>query len=85
MGKFDIEFRKSVEKELKAIAKKDQIRILRRIGELSSDPRPTSCKKLSGQERYRMRQGSYRVLYEIHDDRLVIVIVKIGHRRDIYK
>ncbi len=84
MEKFNIEFRKTVEKELKSIPKKDQIRVLRRIVELASDPRPVSCKKLSGQERYRIWQGDYRILYEIHDGRLVVVVVRVGHRRDVY-
>ncbi len=83
MEKFNIEFRKSVEKELKSIPKRDQIRVLRQIAELASDPRPVSCKKLSGQERYRIRQGDYRILYEIHDGRLVVAIVRVGHRRDV--
>ncbi len=84
MAKYRIEFRKSVEKELKGIPKKDQIRILQRVEELSLDPRPPLCKKLSGQERYRLRQGNYRILYEIYDNRLVIVVVKVGNRRDVY-
>ena len=85
MASYRIEFRKSVEKELKSIPKKDQIRILRRIALLRDDPRPSGCKKLSGQERYRLRQGNYRILYEIRDDKLVITVVKIGDRRDVYQ
>jgi len=85
MEKFEIEFRASVEKELRKIPQKDQIRILQSIAQLSENPRPPSSKKLSGQERYRLRRGKYRILYEIHDQRLLIVIVKIGHRRDVYK
>ena len=84
MGSFEIVFRNSVEKELKKIPKQDQIRILRRIQQLADDPRPDGCKKLSGQERYRIRQGDYRILYEIEDQRLIVVIVRIGHRRDVY-
>ena len=85
MGRFEIEFRASVEKELKKIPQKDQIRILRSIALLSTDPHPPTSKKLSGQDRYRLRQGDYRILYEVFDQRLVIVIVKIGHRRDVHK
>ena len=84
MGKYRIEFRASVEKDLRVIPEKDQIRILRRIEELASDPRPPMCKKLSGQERYRVRQGNYRILYEIQDEVLIVTVVKIGHRRDVY-
>jgi len=85
MGRFEIQFRASVEKELKKIPQKDQIRILQSIALLSSDPHPPASKKLSGQDRYRLRQGDYRILYEIFDQQLVIVIVKVGHRRDVYK
>lgn len=85
MATFRIEFRKSVEKDLRAIPKKDQIRILQRISHLADDPRPTGCKKLSGQGRYRLRQGSYRILYGIEDDRLIVTVVSIGNRRDVYR
>tara|TARA_R110002096_G_scaffold92332_7_gene208765 strand:- start:1343 stop:1600 length:258 start_codon:yes stop_codon:yes gene_type:complete len=84
MDKYRIEFRKSVEKDLKLIPKQDQIRILQRIATLSEEPRPSGCKKLSGQERYRLRQGNYRILYEIEDARLIVTLVKVGNRRDIY-
>ncbi len=85
MASYRIEFRKSVEKDLKAVPVKDQLRILRRIALLADDPRPDGSKKLSGQERYRIRQGNFRVLYEIKDDRLIIIVVKNGNRRDVYK
>lgn len=85
MENYKIEFRARVEKELRAIPRKDQLRILQRISGLSSHPRPPGSKKLSGQERYRLRQDDYRILYEIHDGRLLIVIVKVGNRRDVYE
>lgn len=85
MGKFEVQFRTSVEKELKRIPQKDQIRILQSIALLSADPHPPSSKKLSGQDRYRLRQGDYRILYEIFDQELVVVVVRIGHRRDVYR
>lgn len=85
MENFELQFRKSVARDLKKISKKDQVRILERIATLASDPRPPSCKKLSGQERYRLRQGDYRILYEIHDEILVVVVVKVGNRRDAYR
>ncbi len=85
MESYRIVFRKSVEKDLKSIPRKDQIRVLRRIQELAGNPRPPSCKKLSGQERYRVRQGNYRILYEIVDDNLVVTVVNVGHRRDVYE
>ena len=82
---FTIEFRQSVEKDLKPIPEKDQVRILQAIQTLVEDPFPPNSKKLSGQERYRLRQGNYRVLYEVNGDRLIIVIVRIKHRREAYK
>ena len=85
MAKYSIVFRKSVAKDLMAIPKKDQIRILQRIAQLAEDPRPATCKRLSGQQRYRVRQGSYRILYEIDDDQLIVTVVKVGNRRDVYR
>ena len=67
MATYRVEFRRSVQKDLRAIPKQDQIRILRRISNLADDPRPVGCKKISGQERYRARQGNYRILDEIKD------------------
>ena len=52
---------------------------------LADDPRPLGSKKLSGQERYRLRQGDYRILYEIEDDKLIVCVVKVRHRRDVYR
>ena len=83
MASYSVEFKRSVEKDLKAVPKKDQIRILQRVAQLSEDPRPLGSKKISGQERYRIRQGNYRILYEIKDEKLIVVVVKIGNRRDI--
>lgn len=85
MAKYSVEFRKSVEKDLKSIPKGDQIRILQRIAELANNPRPPSCKKLSGQERNRLRQGNYRILYSIEDDVLIVTIVRVGNLRDVYR
>ncbi|MCF6314069.1 MAG: type II toxin-antitoxin system RelE/ParE family toxin [Verrucomicrobiales bacterium] len=70
---------------MKTIPKNDQIRILQRIAKLAEDPRPASSKQLSSQQRYRVRQGNYRILYSIEDDRLTITVVKIGHRGDVYQ
>jgi mRNA interferase RelE/StbE len=74
-----------VEKEFKVIAKKDLLRILERIEALAVDPRPPGCEKLSGQQKYRLRQGRYRIIYSVQDDELTIWVVKIGHRKDIYR
>ena len=84
MGKYKIEIKKSAAKELFLMPKKDLKRILKRIKNLSDDPRPIGCVKLSGQDRYRIRQGNYRILYSIEEEILVVYVVKIGHRKDIY-
>ena len=80
MEKYRIVLRKRVAKDLCAIPKRDVKRILARMDALTADPRPLGCEKLSGQERYRVRQGVYRIIYEIVDDRLIVTTVKIGHR-----
>ena len=85
MGKYELVFKKSVAKDLRAIPRKDIARILKRLEALSDDPRGPGCEKLSGQERYRVRQGNYRIIYEIVDDKLVVVVVKVGHRGEVYR
>lgn len=85
MAAYKIYFRKSVQKDFSAIPKKDLKRIINRIDGLGENPRPVGCEKLTGQERYRLRQGRYRIVYSIQDDELTIWIVKIGHRKDIYR
>lgn len=85
MDGYSIFFRKSVEKDLSSIPKKDLRKILKRIQSLANDPRPPGCEKLTGQERYRLRQGRYRIVYSIQDDELTIWMVTVGHRKDIYR
>ena len=85
MGKYSLVFKKSVAKDLRSIPKKDVARILKCFEALSDDPRGPGCEKLSGQERYRVRQGVYRIIYEIVDDTLVVVVVKVGHRGVVYR
>ena len=84
MARYRVIVRKSDAKDLKGISKKDVRRILAAIKSLGDDPRPPGTKKLSGQERYRLRQGNYRILYSIEDDRLIVCVVKVGDRRDVY-
>jgi len=85
MAEYSIFFRKSVENDLSNIPKKDVGRILKRIQSLVDNPRPPGCEKLTGQERYRLRQGRYRIVYSIQDNELTIWIVTIGHRKNIYR
>lgn len=85
MGRYSVVFRKSVSKDLRALPKKDIGHILKCARLLAGEPRPKGCEKLSGQERYRIRLGVYRIIYEIEDDVLIVVVVKIGHRREVYR
>jgi mRNA interferase RelE/StbE len=78
MASYKVVFRKSVAKDLRAIPKTDVVRILKRIDGLAEKPRGPGCEKLSGQERYRGRQGVVRILYEIRDEVLVVAVVKVG-------
>ncbi len=84
MARYDVVLRKSVLKDLDGIPKKDVKRIMASVGALADNPRPPSATKLAGQERYRIRQGVYRVIYSIEDKRLIVCVVKVGHRRDVY-
>jgi mRNA interferase RelE/StbE len=85
MASSELVFKKSVAKDLRRFPKEDVGRIMERIRTLATDPRPPGCEKLSGLERYRLRQGAYRIVYEIEDRRLVVLVVKAGHRRDVYR
>jgi mRNA interferase RelE/StbE len=85
MAAYKVYFRESVEKDLAVIPKGDVKKILRRIRTLSEDPRPSGCEKLTGQERYRVRQGLYRIVYSVQDKELAVWVVKVGHRKDIYR
>ena len=85
MASYKILFKQSVAKDLRGVPKKDVQRILERIERLADDPRPPGSEKLSGDEKYRIRQGNYRILYTIEDEIVTVVIVKVGHRRDVYR
>ncbi|HTY61764.1 MAG TPA: type II toxin-antitoxin system mRNA interferase toxin, RelE/StbE family [Acidobacteriota bacterium] len=85
MGKYRIAFRKSVALDLRPIPNRDLRKILAVIESLSEEPRPSGIEKLSGQDRYRIRQGNYRIIYEISDKEVVVVVVKVGHRKDVYR
>jgi len=85
MAQYKVFFKKSVEKDLKQIPKRDLLKIFKRIESFQVDPRPVGSEKLTGQERYRVRQGNYRIVYSIQDYELTVWVVKIGHRKEIYK
>lgn len=87
MASYKIVIKKSAARELQDIpGKKDRQRLVARISALAGNPRPVGAEKLSGtRDKYRIRQGNYRVLYEIEDDVLTVCIVKIGDRKDVYR
>jgi mRNA interferase RelE/StbE len=85
MGRYRLAFRASVAKDLRPLPRKDVARILRRFDQIAENPHGPGCEKLSGQDRYRIRQGDYRIVYEIRDEVLLVVVVKVGHRREVYR
>ncbi len=85
MAAYKVFFKESVWKDFESIPKKDLKKILQSIDRLSEEPRPRGCEKLTGQERFRLRQGRYRIVYSIQDDELTVWVVKVGHRKDVYR
>jgi len=84
--KYFVEFRPAVLKSLKHLPKRDLVRIKKKIDEIGSNlPAPNTTKMKGDNSFYKVRSGNYRIIYEIHDDRLVILVVKVGHRKDVYK
>lgn len=84
MANYKITFKSSVAKDLRVIPTADVQRILSRIDELAENPRASGCIQLSGHELYRVRQGNYRIVYEIRDGELIVVVIKVGHRSSVY-
>lgn len=85
MAHYSINFKVSVAKDLRCIPKAEVKKILTRIDQLAEDPRPVQAEKLTNREEYRVRQGRYRILYTVSDEIVCIEIVKIAHRKDIYR
>ena len=85
MAVYSIFLKDSVRSDLDSIQKNDVQRIMERIGALAENPRPVGCEKLSGQEKYRIRQGNYRIIYSIQDTQLTVWVVKVGHHREVYR
>lgn len=86
MANYKIEITASAEKSLKKIPKKDLGKVIEAIQVLAISPFPSGCRKLKGEEDvYRVRQGNYRIIYEVIDKKLIVLVLKIGHRKDIYK
>jgi len=85
MARYRLLFKESVAKDFRPISQKYVRQILNTIEALTDDPRPIGCEKLTDQERYRIRCGSYRIIYEVQDDAHVVPVVKVAHRRDAYR
>ena len=85
MAGYSVGIKRSAGRELDELSRKDRRRVVERIRALVVDPRPRGCEKLSGEEKYRIRQGDLRILYEVNDPLAAVTIVKIGHRRDVYR
>lgn len=82
---YNIGFASSARQALRRLDTQTRARIVERIEALESDPRPPGCKKLAGDELWRIRVGDYRVVYSIEDAQLIVLVVRVGHRREIYR
>lgn len=85
MASYKILIKPSAVKEIEALPRKDRQRIVARIQGLSGDPRPLGCQKLSGQDKFRLRQGVYRIVYSVNDDDACLLVVKVGQRKEVYR
>lgn len=85
MARYELRVKPSVAKDLRGLPRADVERILTRMQALREDPRPPGCEKLGGSELYRVRQGAYRVVCAVHDAAVVVEVVRVGHRREIYR
>ena len=86
MARYRILIKPSAAKEIESIPlKRDRQRIVERISKLADNPRPPGCEKLSGQDKYRVRQGRYRIVYSMEDQDLVVYVIKVGHRKEVYR
>ena len=85
MASYRLSIKPSAAKEIDALPKNDRIRVIKRIKGLSENPRPPGCEKLSGNDKYRVRQGQYRIVYSISDEELVVLVVKVANRKEVYR
>ncbi len=85
MAAYSVLFKESVQKDFEGIPKKDLRKILSRIKSLAREPRPHGCEKLTGRNRYRLRQGRYRIVYAVQDEESTVIVVKVGHRKEVYR
>jgi mRNA interferase RelE/StbE len=85
VASYKVLIKPSAAKELENIPLRDRRRVVAKIESLAHNPRPPSCERLTGHEQYRIRQGNYRILYTIDDPVLIVVVIRIGHRREVYR
>ncbi|MDP6631050.1 MAG: type II toxin-antitoxin system RelE/ParE family toxin [Kiritimatiellia bacterium] len=82
---YAVEILRAAQKQLAKIDRQAQARVIDAVRALADNPRPSGCKKLAGRPAWRIRVGSYRVIYEIHDGRLTVLVVAVGDRKDVYR
>jgi len=85
VASYSVQIKRSAAKEIEALPLRDRRRVVAKIKGLANNPRPVGSEKLTDQEKYRLRQGDYRILYEIRDDELIVTVVEVGNRRDVYR
>jgi mRNA interferase RelE/StbE len=85
VASYNIFIKPSAAKEIEALPKKDRLRVINRIQALSENPRPPGSEKLSGLDKYRVRQGQYRIVYSVSDEEVVVCVVRVAHRREVYR
>jgi mRNA interferase RelE/StbE len=85
VANYELRIKPSAAKELERLPRKDRQKIVQKIRALASEPRPHGSEKLSAEEKYRVRQGDYRVVYSVNDDYRIVLIVKVGHRKGVYR
>ena len=85
MASYSVAIKRSAAKELEDVPRKDRQKLITKIQALAINPRPEGSEKLAGQDRYRIRQGDYRVLYEVDDAVVVVTVIRVAHRREAYR
>ncbi len=85
MGSYSVLIKRSAAKELEEVPRKDREKLVTKIRGLAVDPRPQGSEKLTGDDRYRIRHGDYRVVYEVDDTSVIVLVVRVAHRREIYR
>jgi mRNA interferase RelE/StbE len=85
VASYRLSIKPSAAKEIEALPKNDRVRVIKRIKSLAENPRPPGSEKLSGNDKYRVRQGQYRIVYSVSDQELIVLVVKVAHRREVYR